>query len=169
MVITENFCSKGCRKASPKGFPNFYKYFNQSWNGSELTFVLLWLADIFIERRNFSSSFRQIVVRKYDQAQALRVHLFSEGALSSLSIIINQAFYIIYPTRRFSYNYFWIAMFLFTVNWCEGHQCRSTYLVVRLPNVRSKSGKKCICQLKTYYETEIPSLKHIYLHAVHLA
>ena len=30
------------------------------------------------------------------------------------------------------------------INWCEGHQCDSTDMVVRLSNIRPKTGKKCI-------------------------
>ena len=30
------------------------------------------------------------------------------------------------------------------IDWCKGHWCESTYMVVRLSNVSSKTGKKCI-------------------------
>jgi hypothetical protein len=30
------------------------------------------------------------------------------------------------------------------MNWCKGHQYGSTYMVVRLSNLRSKTGKKCL-------------------------
>ena len=30
------------------------------------------------------------------------------------------------------------------INWCKGHWCGSTYMVVRLSDIRSKTGKKCI-------------------------
>ena len=30
------------------------------------------------------------------------------------------------------------------IDWCEGHWCSSTYMVVRLSDIRAKTGKKCI-------------------------
>ena len=30
------------------------------------------------------------------------------------------------------------------INWCKGHWCGSTYMVMRLSDISSKTGKKCI-------------------------
>ena len=30
------------------------------------------------------------------------------------------------------------------IDWCEGHWCGSTYIAVRLSDISSKTGKKCI-------------------------
>ena len=38
----------------------------------------------------------------------------------------------------------WIVPLVSIVDWCEGHWCASTYMVVRLSEASSKTGKKCI-------------------------
>ena len=38
----------------------------------------------------------------------------------------------------------WIGPWVSRIDWCEGHQCDSTYMVVRLLDISSKTGKKCI-------------------------
>ena len=38
----------------------------------------------------------------------------------------------------------WIGPWGSRIDWCKGHWCGSTYLVVRLFNISSKTGKKCI-------------------------
>ena len=35
-----------------------------------------------------------------------------------------------------------IGPWVIRINWCEGHQCDSTNMVVRLSNIRPKTGKK---------------------------
>ena len=37
----------------------------------------------------------------------------------------------------------WIGPWVSRINWCEGHWCGSTYMVVRLFAVSSKTGKRC--------------------------
>ena len=38
----------------------------------------------------------------------------------------------------------WIGRWFCRIDWCEGHWCGSTYMVVRLSDISSKTGKKCI-------------------------
>ena len=38
----------------------------------------------------------------------------------------------------------WIGPWVSRIDWCEGHWCSSTYMVVRLSDIRAKTGKKCI-------------------------
>ena len=38
----------------------------------------------------------------------------------------------------------WIGPWVSRIDWCEGHWCGSTYMVVRLSYISSKTGKKCI-------------------------
>ena len=38
----------------------------------------------------------------------------------------------------------WIGPWVSRIDWCEGHWCGSTYMVVRLSDISSKTGKKCI-------------------------
>ena len=38
----------------------------------------------------------------------------------------------------------WIGPWVSRIDWCKGHWCGSTYMVERLSNVSSKTGKKCI-------------------------
>ena len=38
----------------------------------------------------------------------------------------------------------WIGPWASRIDWCEGHWWGSTYMVVRLSDISSKTGKKCI-------------------------
>ena len=38
----------------------------------------------------------------------------------------------------------WIGPWVSRIDWCEGHWCGSTYMVMRLSDISSKTGKKCI-------------------------
>ena len=38
----------------------------------------------------------------------------------------------------------WIGPWISSIDWCQGHWCGSIYMVVRLSDVSSKAGKKCI-------------------------
>ena len=38
----------------------------------------------------------------------------------------------------------WIGPWVSRIDWCEGHWCGSTYMAVRLSDISSKTGKKCI-------------------------
>ena len=38
----------------------------------------------------------------------------------------------------------WICSWVSRNSWCEGHWCGSTYMVMRLSDISSKTGKKCI-------------------------
>ena len=35
----------------------------------------------------------------------------------------------------------WIGSWICTIDWCKGHWCGSTYMVLRLSNISSKTGK----------------------------
>ena len=37
-----------------------------------------------------------------------------------------------------------IGPWMCRIDWCKGHWCGSTYMVVRLSDITSKTGKKCI-------------------------
>ena len=37
-----------------------------------------------------------------------------------------------------------IGPWISRIDWCEGHWCGSTYIVMRLSDISSKTGKKCI-------------------------
>ena len=37
----------------------------------------------------------------------------------------------------------WIGPWVGRIDWCEGHLCDSTYMVVRLSDISSKTGRKC--------------------------
>ena len=47
-----------------------------------------------------------------------------------------------------SWNFFakisQIGPWVSRIEWCEGHWCSSTYMVVRLSDIRTKTGKSCI-------------------------
>ena len=54
---------------------------------------------------------------------------------------------LIFQLRQFSIFFMkfpWIGSWVSRINWCEGHWCSSTYMVVRLSDIRSKTGKTCI-------------------------
>ena len=38
----------------------------------------------------------------------------------------------------------WISPWVSRIDWCEGHWCGSTFMVVRRSDISSKTGKKCI-------------------------
>ena len=38
----------------------------------------------------------------------------------------------------------WIDSWVSRIDWCEGHWCDSIYMAVRLSDISSKTGKKCI-------------------------
>ena len=38
----------------------------------------------------------------------------------------------------------WIGPWVSRIDWCEGHWCGSTYMVVRVSDISSNTGKKCI-------------------------
>ena len=43
---------------------------------------------------------------------------------------------------------FWVN----SINWCKSHQCGSTYMVVRLSDISSKTGKKCnFCVFRPFW------------------
>ena len=48
--------------------------------------------------------------------------------------------------KTFLRKFLGIGPWVSRINRCEGHWCGSTYIVVRLSDVRSKTGKKCIQQ-----------------------
>ena len=53
----------------------------------------------------------------------------------------------VFQNRQFSKFFVkmsWIGPWVCRINWCEGHWCSSTYMVVRLSDIRAKTGKKCI-------------------------
>ena len=45
----------------------------------------------------------------------------------------------------------WIGPWVRRIDWCEGHWLSSTYIVVRLSDIRAKTGKKCIfCEISAW-------------------
>ena len=42
------------------------------------------------------------------------------------------------------FSHVWLVPWVITIDWCEGHWCGSTYMAVRLSDISSKTGKKCI-------------------------
>ena len=43
----------------------------------------------------------------------------------------------------------WIGPCVSRIDWCKGHWCGSTYIVVRLSDITSKTGKKCFWPRRT--------------------
>ena len=54
----------------------------------------------------------------------------------------------LFPSSANSQYFFakisWIGPLVSRIDWCEGHWCGSTYIVMRLSDISSKTGKKCI-------------------------
>ena len=53
----------------------------------------------------------------------------------------------VFLNRQFQKNFVkisWIGPWVRRIDWCKGHWCSSTYIVERLSDVSSKTGKKCI-------------------------
>jgi hypothetical protein len=53
-------------------------------------------------------------------------------------------FFKISNSQKKFVKFSWICPWVSRIDWCEGHWCSSTYMVVRLSDVSSKTGKKCI-------------------------
>ena len=54
---------------------------------------------------------------------------------------------LIFQLRQFSIFFMkisWISPWVSRIDWCKGHWFCSTHMAVRLANVSSKTGKKCI-------------------------
>ena len=49
----------------------------------------------------------------------------------------------------------WIVSWVSRIDWCEGHWCSSTYMVVRLSDVSSKTAKKCILMITLVYSKRV--------------
>ena len=47
-------------------------------------------------------------------------------------------------SQNFLLKILWIGPWVSRIDWCKGHWCSSTYMVVRLSDIRAKTGKKCI-------------------------
>ena len=58
---------------------------------------------------------------------------------------------VIFQLHQFSIFFMkisWMCYWVSINNWCKGHWCGSTYMIVRLSEIPSKIGKKCIfCNL----------------------
>ena len=46
--------------------------------------------------------------------------------------------------KNFFVKISWIGPWVSRIDWCEGHWCGSTYMAMRLSNISSKTGSKCI-------------------------
>ena len=54
---------------------------------------------------------------------------------------------LIFQLRQFSIffmKFSWIGSWVSRIDWCEGHWFVSTFVAVRLSDISSKTGKKCI-------------------------
>ena len=54
---------------------------------------------------------------------------------------------VIFQNRQFSIFFvkiLWIGPWVSRIKWCEGHWNGSTYMVVRLSDIRSETAKKCL-------------------------
>jgi hypothetical protein len=47
-------------------------------------------------------------------------------------------------SQYFFVKILWIGPWVSRIDWCKGHWCGSTYMVVRLSDISWKTGKKCI-------------------------
>ena len=59
----------------------------------------------------------------------------------------------------------WIGSWVSRIDWCERHWCGSTYMVERLSNVSSKTGKKCNLMITLVYSKRV-SVRNNLLHSV---
>ena len=49
------------------------------------------------------------------------------------------------PNSQYFFEKIWgIDPWVSRINWCEGHWCGSIYMAMRLSDISSKTGKKCI-------------------------
>ena len=55
-----------------------------------------------------------------------------------------RSFFKIANSRKNFSKISWIGPWVSRIDWCEGHWCGSNYMVVRLSDISSKTGKKCI-------------------------
>ena len=53
-------------------------------------------------------------------------------------------FFKIANSQNFFVKISWIGPWVSRINWCEGHWCSLTYMVVRLSDVSSKTGKNAV-------------------------
>ena len=51
-------------------------------------------------------------------------------------------FFKIDNSQKFFVKISWIGPWVSRIDWCEGHWCSSTYMVVRLSDIRAKTAKK---------------------------
>ena len=54
------------------------------------------------------------------------------------------AFFKIANSKYFFLKISWIGPWVSRIEWCERHWCGLTYMAVRLSDISSKTGKKCI-------------------------
>ena len=61
------------------------------------------------------------------------------------------AFFKIANSQCFFVKISWIGPWVSRIDWCEGHWFISTYMAVRLSDIRAKTGKKCnICVFRLF-------------------
>ena len=62
-------------------------------------------------------------------------------------------FFKIANSQYFFVKILWIGPWVSRIDWCEGHGWGSTYMAVRLSDISSETGKKCIfCVFKAIFD-----------------
>ena len=60
------------------------------------------------------------------------------------------SFFKIANSQNFFAKISWIGPWVSRIDWCEGHWCDLTYVVVRLSDICSKTGKKYFCVFRLF-------------------
>jgi hypothetical protein len=63
--------------------------------------------------------------------------------------------------NNFFPKFSWIGTWVSRINWCQGHQCDLTYMVIRLSDMSSKKGKKCFFCVFSPFWAHIGQPDHI--------
>ena len=110
-----------CILVRMKSFLRFWRnhpYYRKKW-------YLIWKPLVFLIRWSKKKYFFS---KKKIQNGRLKKRSFSSSANS-------QYFFV---------KILWIGSWVSKIDWCKGHWCGLTYMVVRLSDISSKTGKKCI-------------------------
>ena len=116
-------------------------FFNKRDKTSTLYNVILRIARNLLETRENikieSHSFYHLICDKFSWGSSKKIIFFWKKNPK-------WPFFKIVNSRNLFVKISWIGPWVSRIDWCEGHWCGSTYMVVRLSDISSKTGKKCI-------------------------
>ena len=105
----------------PPSFLAVNHHYNKNWVQSILTHNL-WLIFMGMKQKKF----------------------FFEKIKFKMADLKKRSFFKIANSQYFFVKISWSGPWVSRIHWCEGHWYGSTYMAVRLSDISSKTGKKCI-------------------------